>query len=106
MTTGNGIRVDPIEALTTGVRLRIQVQPRAARSEVVGLHGGAVKLRIAAPPVDGAANAAVVDLLAERLGIPRSRITIAAGHAGRRKQVVVQGCTPAEIRRRLAIGAK
>ena len=95
----------PVEAIGSGVRLLVHVQPRAARSEVIGLHGEALKLRITAPPVGGAANVAVVELLAKQLGIPRSRITITSGHTSRRKQVLVEGCTPEEARRRLGIGA-
>ena len=87
------------------LRLQVQVQPRASRRELAGLHGDALKLRLTAPPVDGAANAQVVELLAELLGVPRSRITIQSGHGARRKQVLVQDLTPEEAVRRLQIGA-
>lgn len=70
--------------------LDVLVQPRAARTELAGLHDGRLKLRLTAPPVDGAANAALVEFLAERLGLPRSAIGVASGDSGRRKTVSIQ----------------
>ena len=58
------------------VVLAVHVQPRAPRTEVVGRYGDALKIRVHAPPVDGAANAELVRFLAERLGVPRSAVTI------------------------------
>jgi len=84
-----------------GVRLRLHVQPRASRTEVAGRHGDALKIRLAAPPVDGAANEALSRFLAERLGVPRSAIRIAAGSAARAKLVTVEGVAPEEAERRL-----
>ncbi|HCO43184.1 MAG TPA: hypothetical protein DCZ11_10285 [Gammaproteobacteria bacterium] len=63
------------------------VQPRAARSAVAGVHDGRLKVRLTAPPVDGAANAALLDLLAARLAVPRSRLCLAKGDSARRKTV-------------------
>ena len=77
----------PISATATGVRLVVHVQPRASKTEVVGLHGDAIKLRISAPPVDGAANAEVVRFLAETLRIPRRQVHLVQGDTGRRKVV-------------------
>ena len=68
-----------IEATPTGVRLRVRVQPRASRTELVGLHGGALKVRLAAAPVEGAANDALLRFLAERLELPRSAVRLEAG---------------------------
>jgi hypothetical protein len=82
-------------------RLTIHVVPRAARTNVAGRHGDAIKIRLAAPPVDGAANAELVRFLAERLGVPRGAVTIAGGHTGRRKQIVIAGLDLDEVRRRL-----
>ena len=83
----------------------MRVQPRAPRSEIVGWRGdGTLSVRVAAPPVDGAANAAVAALLAGALGIRASAVTIAHGAGGRDKLVRVNGLTPAEIRRRLEGG--
>ena len=81
--------------------LDIHVQPRAARTEIVGPHGDAIKIRVAAPPVDGAANQALVRFIAERLGVPRSAVSLSSGASGRRKRVVVEGLDVAEARRRL-----
>lgn len=80
-----------VEATDTGVRLRLYVQPRASRTEVVGRHGDALKVRLAAPPVDGAANEELVRWLARELGVPRSAVSVVAGAAGRTKMVAVQG---------------
>lgn len=81
------------------VRFAVHVQPRASRSEVVGMHGDALKVRLQAPPVDGAANAALVDLLAELLGIPRRAVRIVAGASSRSKTVEVAGVSPHAVER-------
>jgi uncharacterized protein (TIGR00251 family) len=81
-------------------RLDVLVQPRAARTELAGLHDGRLKLRLTAPPVDGAANAALVQFLAERLDLPRSALSVTSGSMGRRKTVSISaGC---ELAPRLA----
>lgn len=67
--------------------LRIQVQPRASRDEVAGLHGNRLKVRLTAPPVDGRANAALLALLAEFFGVPKNRVILLAGESGRTKRV-------------------
>ena len=69
----------------------MHVVPRARVTAVAGRHGGVLKIRLAAPPVDGAANGELVRFLAERLGVPRSAVTIAAGQGGRRKTVKIEG---------------
>lgn len=79
-------------------RVRLHVQPRASRSEVVGLHGAALKVRVSAPPVDGAANDAVVALVASELGLQRRSVTIIAGEASRQKTLEITGTTEAAIR--------
>ena len=96
--------MSPIESAPGGTRLRVRVQPRAARSEVVGLHGSEIRIRVAAPPVDGAANEALIRLLAARLGVPRSAVEVTAGVAARSKVVVVGGIEPASAARRLGVG--
>ncbi len=85
-------------------RVAVHVQPRARRTEVAGLHGDAVKVRLAAPPVDGAANEELVRFVAERLGVPRSAVRVAAGAASRRKLVEVDGME-AEVARRALLAA-
>jgi uncharacterized protein (TIGR00251 family) len=94
-----------IAATSTGVRIAILVQPRASHSELSGLHGEAVKVRLAAPPVDGAANEALIRFLAETLGVARAAVTIARGQSGRRKQVLVTGIGVVEAARRLQVGS-
>jgi len=78
-----------------GVTLELLVQPRASRTRVVGEHDGRLKLQLAAPPVDGEANAALVEFLAGALGVRKGDVTIARGEAGRRKTVRVAGATAA-----------
>lgn len=77
-------------------RLTVHVQPRAKRTEIAGRHGDAIKVRLAAPPLDGAANAELLRFLAERLGVPKSAFRIASGATGRRKTLEVGGLTSAE----------
>ena len=67
-----------------GVFVRVHVQPRASRSEVVGLHGDALKVRLRAPPVDGAANDELLRFMAESLGIRRENVTLVSGATSRR----------------------
>jgi hypothetical protein len=71
--------------------LTIHVQPRASRTEVAGWHGDAVKIRLAAPPVDGAANDALTAFLADRLAVPRSAVSLLGGATSRRKRVRIDG---------------
>ncbi|MEX1050332.1 MAG: DUF167 family protein [Gemmatimonadales bacterium] len=78
--------------------MALYVQPRASKSEVVGLHGDAIKMRIAAPPVDGAANVELIGFLARRLRVPKSSITLVTGETGRTKRIRVAGLTPATLR--------
>lgn len=93
-----------LSATAGGVRIAIQVQPRASRTELAGLHGEALKIRLAAPPVDGAANAALIRFLAETLNVPRSAVEISSGLSGRRKSVVVSGLGLVEVARLLQVG--
>lgn len=79
--------------------LVVHVAPRARATAVAGRHGDAIRIRIAAPPVDGAANAELVRFLAERLGVPRRAVAIVAGAAGRRKTVAIAGLATEAVRR-------
>ena len=72
-------------------RIVVHVVPRAKTTEVAGRHGDAVRIRLAAPPVDGAANAELVRFLADRLDIPPDAVRIVHGAAGRRKTVALDG---------------
>lgn len=75
--------------------------PRARRTAVAGRHGDAIRIRLAAPPVDGAANTELVRFLAERLRVPRSAVAIRSGATGRRKTVSVTGVTTEQATRGL-----
>jgi len=83
------------------VRIDVYVAPRAARTQLVGEHDGRLKMRVAAPPVDGAANQAIVKAFASWLGVSKGDVTIASGTSGRRKAVVVQGIGVDEAAARL-----
>ena len=82
-------------------RLRLHVSPGARRSEIVGRHGRAWKVRVAAAPERGRANDAVLRLLSERLALPRERLELVAGHAARDKIVLLSGIDAGEAERRL-----
>ena len=71
--------------------LRLHVQPRAAKSEVAGMLGDALKVRLAAPPVDGKANRALLDFLADRLRVSKNAVTLKSGESSRQKTVLVRG---------------
>ncbi len=83
--------MNPLEQAEGGVRLRLRIQPRASRTEVAGLHGDSLRIRLSAPPVDGAANEELVRFLAELLHVPVRAVEITAGHSGRQKTVRVLG---------------
>ncbi len=74
-----------------GAILDIHVQPKASRTEWVGLHGAALKYRISAPPAEGAANDALCSYLAEQFGVAASSVKLLRGHTARRKQVQLRG---------------
>jgi uncharacterized protein len=81
--------------------LRVRVQPRASRDEVVGWQGAVLRVRVTAPPEDGRANSAVVALLAEACGVPRSAVELVRGHASHDKLFRVAALAPGAIRARL-----
>jgi uncharacterized protein (TIGR00251 family) len=85
----------------TGVRLEVRVMPRSPRNGVDGVRDGRLVVRVTAPPVDGAANEAVADLVASALDVPRRAVVIAAGASGRNKIVDARGVTETEARARL-----
>ncbi len=91
-----------LEVVPEGTRLRIKVQPRASRNEIGAPTGDLLKVRVTAPPVDQAANEAVLELLAERLGVRRGAVQLLRGQSSRQKVVLVAGLTPDEILNRLA----
>lgn len=82
------------------MRINVRVIPRSSKSELAW-EQGAIRARLKAPPVDGAANKALLELLAERLAIPRSAITIVRGTTSRQKMVEIEGVTVEEVERRI-----
>lgn len=95
--------MNQIHQVAGGVRVRIRVVPRASRTEVVGLHGDAVRIRLTAAPVDGAANEALVSFLAERVVVPRSSVRLLSGESSRSKVVLIAGADVERVRDRLGV---
>jgi uncharacterized protein (TIGR00251 family) len=87
-----------VRARDGGVRFSVRVQPRASGAGVAGVHGGALKVRLTQPPVDGAANEALIELLAAALGVPRRSVRIVSGATARTKVVDVDGTDVARVR--------
>ena len=81
-----------------GVRVPVRVQPRASSTEIAGIHGGALKVRVTAPPADGAANEMLVGFLATTFGIPELDIRIVAGLTSRSKIVELAGVSETRVR--------
>ena len=91
-SAGRSARAD--EAAVVDVR----VIPRAKKTEIDGERDGALVVRVAAPPVEGAANEALVDFFAQALRVPRRAVQIVGGQRGRRKRLAIAGVTPDEVR--------
>ena len=87
----------PIGETADGVVFNIRVIPRASRCELAGVQGDALKLRITAPPVEGAANKECVRLLSDMLGVKKSQIKIIAGHSSKNKKVSISGINRKDI---------
>src|SRR3990172_559085 len=84
-----------------GVTLAVRVIPRSSRNEVAGVQGDALKVRLTAPPVEGAANAALIEFLAKQLGVRTSAVSILSGDKSRHKTVRVEGVTRVQVERAL-----
>lgn len=80
----------------SSISLSVHVQPRASRTRIAGLHGDALKLCITTPPVDGKANAAVIEFLAKLFKIPKTAVTLASGEASRDKRIILAGVSAAQ----------
>lgn len=100
----NAVATGFVRESRDGVTLSVRVTPRAGRDEVVGVESGLLRVRLASPPVEGAANAALQALLARWLGVPRSDVTLLRGGASRVKLVAVRGRSADDVRRRLPAG--
>ena len=96
-----GAEVISIRDTPHGASFAIRVQPRARKNAILGEIGDALKISLTAPPVEGRANDACIDFLADFLKVPRSSITIAAGESSRNKVIRVAGKTAADIAQRL-----
>jgi uncharacterized protein len=82
-------------------RLEVFIQPRASKSEVAGMHDGVIKIRIAAPAVENAANLALVEFVADQLGIAKRSVRIVSGGTSRRKVLAIDGVTEEELAAKL-----
>ena len=91
----------PIRDTPDGASFAIKVQPRAKRNAITGEVGEALKLALTAPPVEGRANEACIEFLAETLGVSRSSVTITAGQSSRNKVIRVAGLSAEQVRRSL-----
>jgi uncharacterized protein (TIGR00251 family) len=97
--------MEAITATPTGTLIRLRVQPRARIERLDGLRNGYVRLRLTAPPVEGAANAACIAFLAKTLGISRAQLHLQAGVTSRDKLVHITGLTPAQVAAALGLVA-
>lgn len=90
-----------LEATKDGVLIRVQAQPKASRTEIVGPHGDRLKIRIAAPPVDGEANDELLRFLKKKLGIPAAQIELLRGQSSKMKHVTCRGLSVVQAEERL-----
>lgn len=86
----------------SSARVRIRVTPRSSRNEVLGYQESLLHVKVTAPPVEGAANAAIIRLLSDYFDVPKSRISLAVGAKGREKTFEVEGMTAEELAERLS----
>ena len=92
-----------LRTVPEGTLLPVRAVPRAARTGLDGIADGALRVRLTARPVEGVANAALIDYLASLLGLPKSAITIVSGATARQKALLIRGLTPADVQARLGI---
>ena len=92
-----------VQDTKAGAVLSVHIQPKASTTECVGIHGDAIKIRVAAPPIDGAANDELIRFLARRLSIPVTSVQIKSGAAGRHKRVLLKGATVELVMARLNV---
>lgn len=77
--------------------VHIHVQPRASRNEIIGIHGESLKVRLTSPPVEGAANSLLVEFMAKKLGVSKSKIEIVSGEKSRHKTLRIEGVSKKEV---------
>ena len=91
----------PISDHPLGATFPIRVQPRAARTAITGTVGEALKVSVSAPPLEGRANAAVVEFFSEILSVPRVSVQVVAGERSRNKVIRIAGCSGSDVQRKL-----
>ena len=84
-----------------GVLLAVKLQPRASRNEIGGAQGGELRIKVTAPPVDSAANEALIELLAEKLGCAKNRVELVRGQTSRHKLIKLHGLNAEQVRSKL-----
>lgn len=89
---------DFISQAEQGVIMNVHIQPRASRTECVGLHGNALKFRISAPPTEGLANDALCGYLGKAFRIAKGSVVICSGHEARQKRVLLKGVSPEQVK--------
>jgi uncharacterized protein len=87
-----------VRDVADGCTLSVRVHPGAKKNAVMGLHGGAVKIALSAPPVDGKANDSLIEFVAEKVGLPRARVSLVSGMTNRSKVLRITGRSAAEVR--------
>jgi uncharacterized protein len=90
-----------IHEFAAGITFAVKIHPRAKKNAITGKLGGALKVSLTLPPVDGRANEACIEFFAKLLKVPRSSVTIASGQTGRNKVICVAGLTAQQVRERL-----
>lgn len=106
-TGAEGLGFWPVEPLSitrsdSGLRLRVRVKPRASKSRIVGVREGALEVAVAAPPVDGEANAELTAFLAKSFGLPKSAVRVISGETARVKLLSLEGVDEPNLRRMLS----
>ncbi len=96
----------PRDKTAGAVTLAVRIQPRASKNEIVLREGGGLKIRLTAPPVDGAANDALIRFLADTLSVPRSQVELISGHTSRDKIVRISGMAAVDAESLLNIKGK
>lgn len=92
-----------VKKIKDGVSLFVQVQPRAGKTEYLGILGEALKFRVAAPPVDGAANQVLCEYLAKLFSLPKSQVVILSGQTSKKKRVLLKGVEEGTVRKVLGL---
>jgi uncharacterized protein len=101
MRAAHGDAAIRVSRSPSGVTLAVRVVPRAGRTEIAGARGGALAVRLAAAPVEGAANDALIDFLAETFSVARRAVTILSGHTSRDKRIALAGLSETQVTARL-----